>query len=519
MKRIQSGSKLLVLHLLVFMVAPITEVDSQAQFPDVTEFDDAKYYGYEYGAAGISYAMIEAIKVNILDEGSVNIVTSAVEFSLEQIWTNKIDYNGSQTFAWTKHSGIEFLSIYPGKKYGAAGIIPIFLEFYKLTNEIKWLERAEKGYWALADQASNNSDSPHWSYTYLLPADQDGIALSDIKYGSAGILELSLKLYEITNNEDYLNHAKKIVSWLDHISCNILLNDVEYNVFPWHSLGNCESTINLSYGWGIAGVAPLLYRLGELTNIVKYQDWAISLSNFIKNLQDSDGGWTTQYKGGIKATGFDEGVAGILYGLNQIKKMNSTDHFDNTIKSGINWLFTFYSNDKVSFGFNETSDRNQKYTSFNNGLIGILKSLVVLETFLNDDQMMSVIESYEWLITKGSFKIKVNETDMILLLQTTQNQVFVDFSLSEGLAGLLMELTKIIVIDRIRSDLNIDLSKIIVNTLNTIIYYQQPDGFWKRQTKIDPSWEIINIETNRSESSFIWGSMIYFAILVILVKK
>ena len=161
------------IFLLLLLVLPV-----QAQVPDLPEYDPEVYYGYENGAAGIASGLLQVIKSDLLDSDANNLLLDAVMNSMEAVWDHRTEVNDTKYATWSKGPEYDIEYIYPGVKYGAAGIIPVFLDLYDVTDEKVWLDRAVESFFELTKQAVGDVDLPHWPYSYYFPKEELGLSLN-----------------------------------------------------------------------------------------------------------------------------------------------------------------------------------------------------------------------------------------------------------------------------------------------------------------------------------------------------
>jgi hypothetical protein len=109
---------------------------------------------------------------------------------------------------------------------------------------------------------------------------------------------------------------------------------------------------------------------------------------------------------------------------------------------------------------------------------------------------------------------------MLLLLYNPINYEFVDFSLGEGLAGLLSELLRLKQIEGLENDLNIDINQFLKLTVDSLLYFQNDLGYWKRQILIDQNWEFfrykITSHEDLSSNLFFWS---FFPLIILFIFK
>lgn len=466
-----------------------------AQMPAIPDTDTDIYYGHEYGVSGIAEALLR-FEIYFSASEISNEVTNSIELALNYVWDNRFELNGSQVSSWAK--GPEQQSIYPGKKYGAAGIIPAFLAMYNVTKSIRWLDRAISSYWQLSEEALNGSDFPNWPYSYFEPHD-DGISLTDLKYGSAGILSVGIDLYTLTGNQSYLEHGVLIAQWLEAVSKEIQIGNQQYRVLPWYNLDGIPGPIKTGYEWGIAGIAPIIYKLGNLVNSDELKQWGLELGQFLVSVQNSDGSWYVEHSSKSWLTGFDEGVAGVVFGLNELRLLSGSNSFDQSIISAINFLYSHYSDQLSLTSLYVAAEGETVYNGLNRGLLGVMKSLVSVQDLLTSEQMDIIISTLEWFLTNELYLILDGSNELLIMDYVDGADGLIDFSYGEGIAGLLVELIEFNSV-LITKTINVNLTQAIYATANSIVKFQNPEGYWSRQRTI-PSLSTSRLELINSDQS------------------
>jgi hypothetical protein len=502
--------------VLIVFITSFSITNSNSQIPISPDFDEKIYFGHQLGTSGIINTILELHNANL---PSINLdFIPLIEFTLEQIWNDRLTLNGTKYASWPKMID-GYSIIYPGQKYGPAGIFLSFINLYNTNKEIVWLRRAEEGYWLLASQAINSTTQPRWPYSYTLPNATNGISTSDLKYGTAGILYFNMILYEITENSSYLDHGRLLINSLKEMITIKVIDGQSYSVIPWYYPGR-DVTIMTGYNWGITGIAPLLYKYANILNDDSLKKWSLELTDFIHAIQEGDGSWKSEYLGKETISGFDQGVSGILFGLNEMQQLTGLNKYSNSIKKGISWLFSQYINNQTHKGFFHNNYQDNVYTSLHRGSIGVLRVLTNMNDYLTETQYSKIIDTYKWLITNGSIIIKENNKEMLLLLYNPINYEFVDFSLGEGLAGLLSELLRLKQIEGLENDLNIDINQFLKLTVDSLLYFQNDLGYWKRQILIDQNWEFfrykITSHEDLSSNLFFWS---FFPLIILFIFK
>ncbi len=454
-----------------------------AQIPPAVSFDEKQYFGFEFGAAGISDTLIELINSNIfLDLNSE--IFSIVEGSMNSVWAQRIKINNTKIASWSKYPNSN--EIYPGVKYGAAGIIQTFLDIYEYTANSTWLSRAEEAYWQMVSEALNASTLPSWSYSYFGPQ-EIGVPITDIKYGSAGILNTAMSLFDTTNNQSYLDHASLIVKWLETVAVEYKEGNNVWKVLPWYDLDTTQLPIKIGYDWGNIGIATVLYRYSDLVNDNKIKDWSLQILDFIKSVQKDDGSWNVEIGIDNFSTDYDTGVAGVIHGLYEMEQLSGIDN-SGSIKQAIDFLFSKMVLNETIMGFYTDKNENNIRNTFYGGLLGILTVLKEVDKYLREDQSITVDQAYEWLLSTDTFIFR-NGDDKLLFFKNNVNQdkKIIDFSLSEGIAGMMSSLLYLL---NSTHSVNLDINDFILSSYKTIKHFRTEDNLWSKMKELPDSFPV-----------------------------
>lgn len=181
---------------------------------------------------------------------------------------------------------------------GEGGLILYLIYAYETYKDKKYLEYAIK----TADYVANNKEvAPQGGYRwYVMPTDtfptigKAGGYFPGFEYGAAGCGYLLAKLYEITEDEKYLEIAKGAAEYILNVADYSEDNEaalVRYNdtyLTDLYYLGVCQGPI---------GTSRLFYELYRITNQDKYKDFIIKLTNGILAAgapsKHSEGYWRT----------------------------------------------------------------------------------------------------------------------------------------------------------------------------------------------------------------------------------
>ena len=232
----------------------------------------------------------------------------------------------------------------------------IFIEAYLIYNNDTYLQWAESAINELYAQVQHFS-LPHWPYAYPFSRSATGIYITDISFGSLGIIDSTLNLYMVNKNTTYLNYAINATQWLYNISYDTNIDGEINKIIPWYQNDENYSITYTSYTQGNSGAIPILIKLANATNDVKWADWATFIAKWILNLQNTDGSWVHNPHSTVltKYTNFELGIVGIMEGLiHSISEENISINLTDDLKSqiidgvqkGTNWLVSsFISND------------------------------------------------------------------------------------------------------------------------------------------------------------------------------
>jgi len=479
--------------IIIFLMIILTPHSSNAQMPELPDYDPEVYYGYELGASGIASALLKVAEKNIFSDDANEIIINAVNRALEAVWSNRAEFNGTEYAAWSKGPTAPSDYVYPGVKYGAAGIGPVFIDMHQYTGEEIWVERAIDSFDALIDQGV---DDIKWPYAYGLPSEEGGLALTGYKYGSAGIAKFAMDLYDTTLNHSYLEFTGEILDYLETIEREVTIDFEDYNLIPWYSMEGSEfDPIFTGYHTGITGIAEIMLEYSEIIDDTKWREYAHQMINFLMEIQNSDGSWYYEYDKEISIlSNFDEGVAGIILGMHRMNGILEDKKIDASIESGIDWLFDNYVSNTTHNGFYSGDGEGNIFNSWYTGSLGIIDVLIQLESLLTSSQLEILQSGFNWLLGDACFMMENDDGhELMYLRQEVGNDQFVDLSLSTGSSGLIDILSGYV--DR---DLPVNLKYNITNNLldlvSGVMYFQKGQGLWDRQVAI-PDYDLISIPT------------------------
>lgn len=124
---------------------------------------------------------MKVINAGIYDTNAFDVIFSSVLRVMESIWDQRSEIHDEMVATCSKGPSYNADYIYPGVKYGTAGIIPVFLDMYDYIADEIWLDRAKESYDELFRQAIRTEELPKWSYAYSYPKEELGLSPTGIK--------------------------------------------------------------------------------------------------------------------------------------------------------------------------------------------------------------------------------------------------------------------------------------------------------------------------------------------------
>ncbi len=505
-----------MVFFIIFMLQ-FTPIPGQA--PSLPNEDQKEYYGLYWGAAGISLSLLEISQSGLLNADQKEKSINAAETGLNSIWENRYQENDTKFATWRKFSEG---GIYPGQKYGAAGIIKVFKSAYEITGKDKYLEYAIEAIDELFRGAANSTTYPSWPYSYYKFRNPSGIAITDIKYGSLGIIDALLDVYQITGNDELLIKAQRTANWLYLISGNTTINGKSNKIIPWYDPLDAAGVYLTPYGQGNAGAIPILIRLASLSQISFWMDWAEFILEWLISIQQENGKWVynVALPDMLGRTTRDLGVAGIVEALIFAKNNGfNKSHVDDSIRSGFEWLSLQLQQDTTHFQYPQIEGDRVGKLDMSDGLTGIIHSFRLSGIDQFRDQTIS---GYNWLLDYGTYNYSLEGVQLIGLLGDTMTGHYMDLSYSNGLAGVLLELLEVYESNFLVKR-NEELLKTISAGIDTILFYQLDNGLWPRQVSISNENQPDFIKTKERKSgnniNYIFLGLISFSAIRLNKKK
>jgi len=454
------------LKIIILIILISSTLHVQAQAPELPERDNHIYPGLYWGAAGMSKAMIQLLAAGVLSTQAEAEANLTLQRGLDAIWHARMEsYDGEIIPSWRKVDGG---SIYPGLKYGASGIASVFLDAYQLTLNATYLSWANASIYEVYNQAQH-FELPHWSYDYLFYRDAQGVYITDLSYGSLGIVQSTLQLINTTHDQFLLQKALDAMTWLYNISYPREVNGEPGRILPWYAATKELNITYTSYTQGNAGAIPVLNALYDITGNSTWINWADFIGQWLISKQRDDGSWKKSPGSELEDVGlnFEEGVPGVIYGLLQLR--TTPQGKQEAIDQGIAWLRDQFISGKNIFPAVEGTT-NAQYSLYR-GMAGISRVLR-----LADSNTTELAASYNTLLNSALYQSSSDTSTLLLAYPGSDHEDYVDLSYTHGLSGIISELLAA----SQQGYISIN-SQLFDQYIHTMKYYQRPNGLWNRQ--------------------------------------
>lgn len=503
----------IVVVFLLFNILFSAAIPVYSQAPAFPDEDTNSYLGYYWGAAGIAEGLLYISENEFVDRNLQDQLELTALSAVDSVWENRYQLeNGTKIAAWSKYQDG---NIYPSWKYGAAGIANVFLDAYIYSTNQKYLGWASESIDELYLEISNNSINANWPYDYSDHRNTFGIPITDMSFGSLGILQSTLELYKMTGDLYLLEQALDAFAWLEKIAQTYTINDLTVKLLPWYILDDEKGPLYSSYYSGNAAAIPIFIELGQIINNQTITEWGYDIANLYIQIQKEDGSWPIiiNKPESLSRSTVELGSAGIIQSLSTL----SQDLFPNivtTLENGVNWLVSQINRTDGQFFIPlEPNYRSGKYSMFN-GLTGILKSI----RRTNQSQFDEIlIEGYNYLLNKIIYSQTIDDVIVAGFYPSNSLEPYTDLSLMDGLIGIGVELLD--VINSGRDLINVEIAETtILQIINTYIKFQNQQGIWPKQiTILSTVVENKNNENNLFSNWWVWvlaGVPIIFYTLV-----
>ena len=408
-------------------------------------FYSSKYfYGLHYGAAGIGEFLLKIYSISN-NQSYLLSACSAADYIIAHGITdgkyyNRI-FNENGYIFWNKSE--DFASFYSGIKYGNAGMSKFFLNLYKQTLNITYLEIAKKSLNTLKltfNKESNAEEGIHginWGYSL-----NGTTPITDIIYGNAGIGSIFLYAYELTQEPSYLEFASKSMQWIISQS-EITKNTSDGLRFVRYSPDPSYPFAFTGFLTGNSGIGSIFLDFYDSTSNEDYLLFATQIGNWLLK-EEHNGLW--KFGGADLLTenineegnylGFGAGSAGIGIFLMKLYDKTKNSLYLESIKR-IEFMFEKngkIDQDKIFWTVQESGIENKTILTdlkLGNAGIGLFYS--------NLYNLFGTNESIIKLKQIANFYRSItSENNLIPMRIDTQldNDPLYDFSLLEGQSGI-----------------------------------------------------------------------------------
>jgi len=282
------------------------------------------YTDLYYGSPGIVTLFAELYEM-IADEEYFQYAVGGAQWLIEKAIPEAGGYKWPQR---------EDLSLYyTGLYVGTAGTGDAFLNLYETLSDTIYLENATgAANWLLSVAIFENQDECKW------PSSQYAADYcTDIIYGAAGIGLFLLRMYNMTNNSEYLDYARYTGNWL--VSKAIPVG----SGYKWKVSNYCPY-IYTGFSHGAAGIGYFLAELFEHTNDSQYLEYAKGAGQWLIDIAVSEAGgckwWSKEDDTPSYATGWCHGPAGTCLLFMKLYQITSDNIYLTYAKMGGTWLIS-----------------------------------------------------------------------------------------------------------------------------------------------------------------------------------
>ncbi|MFW9996625.1 MAG: lanthionine synthetase LanC family protein [Candidatus Odinarchaeota archaeon] len=297
---------------------------SQTTYWGIAINDTRDCTGVTYGTAGIAGVFLEAGS-SLNNASWITLATRSGRW-LENI--SRIDeVNDTMAISWSTQEPFNE-TLYTGLGSGNAGIGMFFLDLYRETGDIRWIEDAKRiGNWLLLNMINGS-----WTYGgvgYSTETDEGDI-ITGMDGGAAGIGTFLLYLYNETSELKYANGVIEAAKWLlNHaIAAEIGIK------WPKAITGRDNGVFLTGYSYGAAGIGDFFRLAYEMFGCSRFEEAMLGAVKWLDSQR-------TQLDRFVAATGnirftnslnqrgnhlsYYDGAAGItLFFVNAAKSFNST---------------------------------------------------------------------------------------------------------------------------------------------------------------------------------------------------
>jgi lantibiotic modifying enzyme len=276
---------------------------------------------YYYGTAGIVSSLLDVYESTGNDLYLDVAINGALWLDSLFNFTNTEKSMGFLRWAVTNDTYFSNLK-YTGILSGQSGIGKVFLKLYQVTEDIKWFENAKIiGTWLKNQDINDTGLYPYPGSPYLTNRDDNAKNILGMSSGSIGIADFYLDLYSFDNDNLWLYEVIRILNTTIE---SLTLSDYGY-ILPYQLNQYIDDEYYIGNWNGMSGLIQFLSRLISLFN---HPDHIKMLNNVFESLDTI----SHKFNGYIPPklgeefilTNGENGIAGIILGLNSINAINLT---------------------------------------------------------------------------------------------------------------------------------------------------------------------------------------------------
>ena len=402
------------------------------------------YFGYGYGAAGIGDFFL-----NLYNQTSNKTYLTMAIQAYDYIYSHGIT-NGTLYNTFFKEPGYIFWTksetdpiVYPGFKYGNAGISNFFLNLYLTTQNDTYLNSAEQSLSIFPITAINaqtvdtSQKGIYWGYSFYDPT-----PIADIMYGNVGIASAFLNIYKVTHNVSYLNIATNSLVWVLSQSA-ITDNTTNGQRYFRYSPDPIYPYTYTGYLGGASGIGSIFLDYYAITKNDDYLLFATQIGNWL-SANEKNGLWPTggpdlitddSYNAG-QFTGYAAGSSGIGMFLLHLYNTTKNTKYLSDVKQIVTMFNQQTNSQSTGLGIPvkvQTKGQNSYQSDLKMGLAGDGLFYGLLYNFFGLNESLDFIQkSVEYLNSQKTSSGMV-PGDLGLNNQST---TYYDLSYLEGLTGV-----------------------------------------------------------------------------------
>jgi hypothetical protein len=293
------------------------------KWPDLV----GSYYYYTdryYGSPGIVMLFSELYET-IANEEYLQYAVGGAQWLIERAISEAGGYK------WPQREGLSLY--YTGLYVGTAGTGDAFLNLYETLSDTIYLEYATgAANWLLNVAIFENQDECKWPSSQYT-ADY----CTDIIYGASGIGLFLLRMYDLTNNPEYLDYARYTGNWLVNQAIPV------GSGYKWEVSNNCPY-IYTGFSHGAAGIGYFLAELFEHTNDSLFLEYAKGAGQWLIDIAVPEAGgckwWPKEGDTPSYATGWCHGPAGTCLLFMKLYQITSDNIYLTYVEMGGTWLIS-----------------------------------------------------------------------------------------------------------------------------------------------------------------------------------